>query len=114
MITEDLNRNISLPFGISIIRLKVLIYDNFQTMRLFNFFFLFMMGSYTLIAQDTNESSPASLRATKITAKWTDRANVKDGGANPGGQYVQIMPDLINSKKVWIQRLTHLQYALIL
>jgi alpha-L-fucosidase 2 len=57
-------------------------------MRLFNFFFLFMMGSYTLIAQDTNKSSPASLSTTKITAKWTDRANVKDGGANPGGPYV--------------------------
>ena len=83
-------------------------------MRLFNFIFLFIMGSYTIVAQDTNDNFPASLRNTKITPKWSDRAVIKDGGANPGGQYVQIMPDLINSKKVWIQRLTHLQYALIL
>ena len=57
-------------------------------MRLFNFFFLFIMGSFVLNAQDANDNPPASLRGTKITAKWTDRANVKDGGANPGGPYV--------------------------
>ena len=59
-------------------------------MKRFNFIFLILIliGGYALKAQDTDQKIPASLRGTKITAKWADRAVVKDGGANPGGQYI--------------------------
>ncbi len=57
-------------------------------MKRFNIIFLFLIGCYSLNAQDTDQKIPASLRGTKITAKWADRAVVKDGGANPGGKYM--------------------------
>ena len=57
-------------------------------MRHFSIIFLFLIGCNILNAQDTDQKIPVTLRGTKITAKWADRAIVKDGGANPGDQYM--------------------------
>ncbi len=55
-------------------------------MQRFTLIVLFLVGCYSVSGQDANNHSPASLRSGKITAKWADRAIVKDGGVNPGGQ----------------------------
>jgi alpha-L-fucosidase 2 len=57
-------------------------------MKRFTLIALFLVSCFTVKAQDRNDQAPASNRTGKITAKWVDRAIVKDGGVNPGGQYV--------------------------
>lgn len=57
-------------------------------MKTINMVILILLGCCTLKAQNTGEKNPTSLRNEKITAKWADRAIVKDGGVRPEGQYL--------------------------
>lgn len=57
-------------------------------MKLLTCLILVLIGSKSVMAQDPNAQVPASLRSAKITAKWTDRAVVTNGGKKPEGHYL--------------------------
>ncbi len=57
-------------------------------MKYLSYLILFLIGCENLLAQEADNLVPASIRSSKITAKWSDRATVINGGEKPEGQYL--------------------------
>ena len=57
-------------------------------MKLISLLILFLIGNESVMAQDATTLVPASVRPAKITAKWTDRAQITSGGEKPEGHYL--------------------------
>jgi alpha-L-fucosidase 2 len=57
-------------------------------LTLFLFLILLLLGGKTIMGQEATPLVPASMRSDKITANWTDRAQVANGGEKPQGHYL--------------------------